>query len=165
MRPVYVSLGWEDSSAGLGTGSLDYSIGKTLASWASLQEKWDYSGMRRVGRIAKDLDYRLSVIPHPLTPSSPFTPSYPFIPSPLISSLPLPSSPHPAWPDPQLSRSQEVPSYIKQEKHSAWFSAAPRGHQHPGPVGLCIMMIQSLQANPQALPCLWQLCCQQGAGR
>lgn len=103
--------------------------------------------------------------PHPLTPSSPPLPLTPSFPHPLISSLPLPSSPHPAWPDPQLSRSQEVPSYIKQEKHSAWFSAVPRGHQHPGPVGLRIMMIQSLQANPQALPCLWQLCCQQGAGR
>lgn len=99
MRPVYVSLGWEDSSAGLGTGSLDYSVGKTLGSWASLQEKWDYWGMRRVERIAKDLDYRLSVIPHPLipvpSPPHPLTPSYPFIPSPphlLTPSSLVPSS-------------------------------------------------------------------------
>lgn len=107
MRPVYVSLGWEDSSAGLGTGSLDYSIGKTLASWASLQEKWDYSGMRRVERIAKDLDYRLSVIPHPLTPSSP----HPLISlPPLTPSFPHPSSPHSLFPRPLIQLGQTLSS-------------------------------------------------------
>lgn len=49
---------WEDSPAGLGSGSLDYSIGETLASRASLQKKWDDMGMRLVERVAKDLDYR-----------------------------------------------------------------------------------------------------------
>lgn len=29
------------------------------------------------------------------------------------------------WPDPPLSRSQEVPSYVKQEEHSTWLSAVP----------------------------------------
>lgn len=63
MRPVCGSLEWEDSPAGLGTGSLDYSIGETLASRTSLQEKWDDMEMRLVERIAKHLDYRLLVIP------------------------------------------------------------------------------------------------------
>lgn len=65
-----------------GNGSLDCSIGKTLASWASLQEKWGDTGMRLVGRIAKDLDYRLSVIPSSFVPSPP----HPLSPSSLVPS-------------------------------------------------------------------------------
>lgn len=58
------------------------------------------------------------------------------------------------WPDPSLSRSQEVPSYVKQEEQAHGSQLFPQGHRYPGSVELLSTLIQLLQANPRgsALP-------------